>query len=159
MKLSKIIIASLVGTSFMTLYSYYISKKEKQEFTEPVLLNKLIDRSENLPEIENKEEDSHPAGWLLHFGTGVGFMLCYYFLYKKALTSPSLSKGLLLGSASGLVGIGVWKIMFASNNNPPRNNRYRYYRQLFIAHIIFSTFAIYGYKLPEYSKAAFKKLT
>lgn len=157
MKISKVLLASLIGTSFMTLYSYYVSKKEKQEFTEPILLNKLIDRSENLPEIEDDEKDTHPAGWLLHYGSGVLFVLCYYFLYKRALKSPSIIKGLLAGAASGLLGIAVWQIMFSSNTNPPKNNRYRYYRQLFIAHIIFSTLAIYGYKLPEYIKG--KKLS
>lgn len=158
MKLSKIIIAGIAGTTFMTLYSYYVSKKEKQEFTEPVLLNELIDGSENLPDIDNDEKESHPAGWLIHYVLGFVFVISYYFIWRRALQSPSVIKGLLIGSASGAIGISVWKIMFASNSHPPHNNRYRYYRQLFIAHIIFSTLALYGYKLPEYIKANKKLL-
>jgi hypothetical protein len=151
MKLSKIIIAAAVGTSFMTLYSYIISKREKDKFVEPELLNELIDRSETLPDVGEKK--SHPAGWAAHYGMGVVFVLSYYILWRRSLTSPGIVKGLVIGAASGLIGIIGWKIMFAANDNPPQNNRYKYYRQLFFAHMVFSVFALYGYKLPEYLKS------
>ncbi|WP_294820240.1 hypothetical protein [uncultured Flavobacterium sp.] len=147
---AKIILAGVVGTTFMTLYSYIISKREKQEFTEPVLLNKLMATSENLPEIDNDKK--HPAGWLAHYGVGVLFVTCYWFLWRRSLRSPGIVKGLLVGAASGVVAIISWKLMFAANDNPPKNDRYRYYRQLFIAHLIFSILALFGYKLPDYVK-------
>lgn len=150
MKLVKILIAGIVGTSFMTLYSYAMSKKEKQQYVEPVLLNKLIGRSENLPDIEN--EETHPAGWLAHYGVGILFVMAYWLIWRKALQSPGLTKALVIGAFSGGVAIAAWKIMFASNANPPKNNRYGYHRQLFYAHLIFSALALAGYKIPEYSK-------
>jgi len=159
MKIGNIIIASIVGTSFMTLYSYIISKREKDQFVEPVLINELIDRSEVLPDIDNAEKAVHPAGWLGHYGIGVAFVLAYYILWRRSLTSPSIAKGLAIGAASGLVGIGSWKIMFAANDNPPQNDRYKYYRQLFIAHLIFTVFALYGYKLPDYLSKSGKLLS
>lgn len=134
----------------MTLYSYIISRKEKEQFTEPFLLNELIDRSENLPDIEDKK--TNPAGWLIHYGLGLVFVLSYWLLWRRSLKSPGIVKGLVIGAASGLIGIMSWKIMFASNDNPPRNDRYGYYRQLFVAHLVFSTLALYGYKLPDYLK-------
>ena len=48
----KIIGTGIVGTVFMTLYSYMKSKQEKQEYVEPVMINKLIDNSKNMPEIK-----------------------------------------------------------------------------------------------------------
>lgn len=47
--INKIIIAGAVGTTFMTLYSILKSKQDKQEYSEPVLLNKLIDNSKIFP--------------------------------------------------------------------------------------------------------------
>lgn len=152
MKIGKILLAAAVGTSFMTLYSYIISKRENDEFVEPVLLNELIDRSDNLPDIKEDEKDTHPAGWALHYGLGVAFVVAYWIIWKRSLKSPGIVKGLLIGAASGAVGIAAWKIMFSSNDNPPQNDRYKYYRQLFIAHLIFSTLALFGYKLPDYIK-------
>lgn len=152
MKLGKILLAAAVGTSFMTLYSYIISKREKDQFVEPVLLNELADTTDELPDVTDKE--THPVGWAAHYGMGLLFVLAYYFLWRNSLRSPGIIKGLLIGAASGLVGIIGWKIMFAANDNPPHNNRDKYYRQLFFAHIVFSFFAMYGYKLPEYLKEA-----
>lgn len=146
----RIILAGIVGTTFMTAYSYWLSKKEKQEFTEPILLNKLADRSPKLPNVDDTDE--HPGGWLTHYGIGILFVVGYYIIWRRSLKSPDIVKGLLLGAGSGVIALAAWRIMFAANPNPPKNNRYAYYRQLFIAHLIFSTFAIYGYKLPDYIK-------
>lgn len=150
MKTSKILLAGVVGTTFMTLYSYLVSKKEKQQYVEPVLLNKLINSSEALPEI--RDTKTHPAGWLAHYGVGILFVIAYWILWRRALHSPGFVKALFIGSASGVIAIAAWKIMFAANSNPPRNYRYGYFRQLFIAHIIFSAFALASYKLPAISK-------
>lgn len=140
--------ATLVGTSAMTLYSYVISKKRKQQFTEPVLLNELMDRSSDLPEIDNPK--SHPAGWAGHYGVGLLFVISYYLLWRRTLTSPTIGKSLAVGSASGLLAIAAWHIMFSASNNPPQNNRKRYYGQLFVAHLVFSLAALYSYRIPDH---------
>lgn len=140
----KVIIAGLVGTSFMTLYSYFKAKKEKQEYVEPIMINKLIDNSDNTPEIE--DNDSHPAGWGLHYATGIVFMSAYYLLWKKALKEPTLPRMMIAGTTSGVVGIAVWKLLFAQHKNPPQNYRYGYYRQLLTAHIVFTIAAMLTYK-------------
>ncbi|MCO6149471.1 hypothetical protein [Flavobacterium sp. NRK1] len=141
----KLIIAGIVGTTFMTLYSYYISKKENEKYLEPEMINELIDNSKNLPNVNN--ERYHPAGWGLHYVTGISFMAVYWLLWKRALTHPTISKILIIGSLSGVVGIIVWKIIFSQHEKPPHNDRYGYYKQLFTAHIIFSFFALSTYKL------------
>jgi len=146
----RILLATAIGTSFMTLYSYWQSKKQKQEFTEPVLLNELSDRSPELPEVDDTDDD--PVGWTTHYAVGLLFVVSYYILWKRSLTHPTILKGLTIGAASGVIAIAAWKIMFAANPNPPKNDREGYYRQLFIAHLIFSTTALYGYKLPDYIK-------
>lgn len=141
----KIIIAGIVGTTFMTLYSYLKSKKENEEYTEPIMINELIDNSGNLPSA--KDEDTHPAGWGLHYATGITFVSIYWLLWKRALTKPTLAKIVIIGSLSGLSGIAVWKLLFAQHDNPPHTDRYGYYKQLFVAHIIFAFFALGTYKL------------
>ncbi|MFP5438994.1 MAG: hypothetical protein ACLGH8_14530 [Bacteroidia bacterium] len=140
----KLIIAGVVGTTFMTLYSYLKAKKEKQEYVEPVMINKLVDNSKNLPEVE--DNDTHPVGWGLHYATGIGFMGAYYLLWKKALVKPTPVRITVTGIASGVVGIAVWKLLFSQHKNPPHNYRYGYYKQLLTAHIVFSTAGLLTYK-------------
>lgn len=142
----KIILAGVAGTTFMTLYSYYRANKEKQQYREPVLLNKLINRSHVLP---NKIDDNHPAGWVTHYAIGILFVAAYYLFWKRALHYPTALKIAVIGGTSGIIAIGSWKLMFTVNPNPPQNNRYGYYRQLFVAHIIFSASALILYKISE----------
>ncbi len=141
----KIIIAGIVGTTFMTLYSYLRSKKENEEYVEPVLINGFIDNSENLPSVS--QEDSHPAGWGLHYATGIVFVGAYWLLWRKVLVKPTIGRILIIGSLSGLVGIAVWKLLFAQHDRPPHTDHQSYYKQLFTAHIIFSLSALGTYKL------------
>jgi len=148
--LEKIVIAGMVGTTFMTLYSYLKGKKENEKYVEPELLNELIDNSDNLPPIEN--EESHPAGWGLHYGAGVAFVGAYWLLWEKVLKKPTLPKILSVGALSGAAGIGIWKTLFSIHDHPPKNNRRGYYQQLFEAHIVFSAFALASYKFLDYIK-------
>lgn len=143
----KIIIAGIAGTSLMTLYSYYRAKKEHQEYVEPVVINKLIDNSKALPEIDNT--DTHPAGWALHYATGIFFIGGYYILWRNALNRPTNYKIIFMGAVSGVLGIIIWKTLFSSHDNPPYNNRMGYYRQLLTAHIVFAVVAVSTYKLLE----------
>lgn len=142
--LEKIIIAGVVGTSLMTLYSYLISERENEQFREPELLNSLIDRSKILPKIQDKR--IHPAGWSAHYSIGILFVSSYYFLWKKMLCKPTVAKTLITGSVSGLIGIASWKFFFSQHDNPPSNDRAGYYKQLFVAHIIFTVTAVLTYK-------------
>lgn len=144
----KIVIAGIVGTTFMTLYSYWKSKQEKQEYVEPVMINKLIDNSENMPSVRN--EDSHPVGWGLHYLTGIAFVSAYWLIWHKALKKPTANKIIVIGSLSGIIGIVVWKLLFVQHNNPPHNYRHGYYRQLLIAHIVFTGFALLSYNTMNY---------
>lgn len=142
---AKIIIAGIVGTTFMTLYSHYKSKDEDEQYTEPILLNKLIDRSGMHVKVNN----NHPAGWLWHYAIGILFVTSYYVLWRKALKEPKLWRILVVGSVSGVIAVTDWELMFIINPAPPKNDRYGYYRQLFIAHIIFAAFALPTYKLLD----------
>lgn len=140
--IEKIIIAAVVGTTLMTFYSYRKAKRENSEFVEPVLINKLVDNSKHLPEMPV----SHPTGWLIHYSIGIGFVAAYWLIWQNALHKPTLLKTAVIGSASGLIGIVTWKLIFAQHDNPPKNDREAYYKQLFTAHIIFSATALATYK-------------
>ncbi len=144
----KIIVAGIAGTTLMTMYSYFVSRKEKEQYREPELLNALIDRSKYLPAIEHKK--IHPAGWGAHYAIGALFVLSYKILWEKSLDKPTLLKTLIIGAISGTIGIISWKIFFSEHDNPPSNYRHGYYRQLFYAHIVFSSVAILTYRqLPS----------
>lgn len=142
---SSIIISGVVGTTLMTLYSYYRSEKANRQYVEPVVMNKLIARAKNLPEVDNT--DTHLAGWVLHYAAGVGFMASYYLLCRTALEQPAPGRVFVMGTASGFAGIMIWQVLFSTVNNPLRHSRMGYFRQLLAAHIVFAFAGVTTYNL------------
>jgi hypothetical protein len=137
----KIPVGTLVGTSLMTAFSYYISQHEKDQFREPVLLNILSRRLMNT----NQGNYTGAFGWLAHYGVGALFVSAYDKIWKQS-GRPTLWSGLLLGAISGVVGIATWKLVFKLHPSPPTIDFKDYYRQLFVAHLIFGASAALGYK-------------
>lgn len=148
--IAKIIVSSIIGTVFMTVYISHRAKKDREEYLQPVLLNKLIDNAKFLPSI--KDKNNHPAGWVLHYGAGAGFVSAYWLLWKKALRKPSFLRMLVLGSISGIVGMSIWKIIFEEHHRPPNNDRLAYYKELFFAHMVFSIFSLQSFRLLDHTK-------
>ncbi len=125
----------------MTAFSYGASRHERKQFREPELLNKLLDRMPGSPAIPTKS----PAGWLVHYGVGIFFTTVYDQLWQRNIGKPTLANGLLLGTISGLVGIGGWMLAFRLHPRPPKTDYTGHYKQLLIAHMIFGVGAVLGY--------------
>lgn len=134
MDIIKILIATLIGTSLMTLFSYAVSEAFRKLFKEPVLLNLLRDRA-GMVDISDARKDAF--GWILHFLVGLAFVIIYDRIWAWTDLEPSWLNGLIFGAVSGVVGILSWMTMFALHPREPKNDFKHYYWQLFFAHIIF----------------------
>lgn len=134
MDIIKILIATLIGTSLMTLFSYAVSEAYRKLFKEPVLLNLLLERA-GIVNIADSRKDA--IGWILHFLIGLAFVIIYDRIWAWTDLEPSWLNGLIFGAVSGIVGILSWMIMFALHPREPRIDFKLYYWQLFFAHIIF----------------------
>ncbi|WP_198675235.1 hypothetical protein [Pleomorphovibrio marinus] len=137
-----IIKSGLAGTSAMTLFSYLISVKKKENFREPRVLADLITRL--VPAMG--KSNAAIEGWGLHYLAGHMFCWCYHTLWKTGRVKPGILSGSLLGAASGLAGILVWKVVFKLHPNPPAKNLKKYFGHLLLAHVVFGVFAGLGYK-------------
>lgn len=145
MKAKKVLISGIAGTSFMTLFSYVLSLVKMRDFREPQTLSKLVRRLE--PEVKKKYADI--ACWNVHYAVGILFAAVYGECWERKLLKPGFNNSLVLGGATGLFAIAVWKSVFSLHPDPPRKNFKRYYGQLFTAHVIFGAFAYLGYKYAE----------
>ncbi|NDP26785.1 MAG: hypothetical protein GZ087_05070 [Flavobacterium sp.] len=145
MKTGKILIAAIVGTSAMTLFSYLVSSSENKNFREPEVLGQLIKR---LPKSRSKKS-SQIAGWLLHYTIGISFVTFYHQLWKRKKINPSLASGAGLGAASGLVGVTGWKGMFEFHPKPPAKNLKPFFGHLILAHVVFGVFSALSYKVAQ----------
>lgn len=148
MRLLRITIAAFVGTSFMTAFSYSISEARKKQFREPELLNKLVRRFP-LPGIS--PADKAVTGWVLHYAVGILFTAIFDMVWQKSIMKVNTKSGLILGAIFGLFGISAWTLTFKFHPNPPNTDLKEFFKQLFIAHLIFGYFAMLGYKLTPYA--------
>ncbi len=145
MQTGKVIISSLVGTSAMTLFSYLASGVVNKNFREPEILGQLANR---LPHGASKKY-AQVVGWCAHYATGILFEVVFSALWKRKKIKPSTASGAVLGAASGLAGVIVWKGVFEAHPNPPPKDLKRFFGHLVLAHVVFGVFSALTYKLAE----------
>ncbi|MCJ8209177.1 hypothetical protein MUY27_05620 [Mucilaginibacter sp. RS28] len=124
---------AISGTTLMTAFSYAVTKATGKNFIEPVILGELLHRIAPI-----KKPASKIIGWTAHYGVGLFFDLFYEEYLQIRRTSPNLMNTALLGSISGLTGIAVWHATFKAHPNPPGVDLKNFYKQLFIAHLVFA---------------------
>lgn len=141
--LIQILIATIAATSAMTLFSYAVSASARELYKEPVLLTYVLSSLK----VDVSPQTKTFLAWLLHYLIGLFFVLSYHFLWAHDVIEISWRAGLVLGAASGIVGILGWIILFKIVDQKPNIDFKGYYVQLFFAHIIFGLVAFYVYQL------------
>jgi len=143
MKQPKVLCSAFTGTTFMTLWSYFLSWIRLNNFKEPVILGKLLYRLD----LPIKKKEARAAGWGVHYLVGLLFTELYAPLWEKISFGPTKRNGLVLGGISGIAAILVWKFTLAFHPDPPSIDFLPFAGQLFIAHLVFGLFATIGYNL------------
>ncbi len=139
----QIVLAALIGTSVMTLFSYSLAYILDRQFKEPRLLNKLLDRSK----FGEGKHISPVFGWFIHYGIGFLFAVAYHYIWKFTFVEPAVLSGSILGFCSGLIGIAGWSLLIKMHSDPPSIDFSKYYIHLMVAHVIFGICATYGYMI------------
>jgi hypothetical protein len=141
--LLQILLATIAATSAMTLFSYAISASFRELYKEPVLLTFLLAQLK----IDVSLKSKATLAWLLHYFIGFIFVFIYHLLWVNNILQLSFLNALLLGAASGIIGIIGWMILFRLADYKPKIDFKGYYIQLFFAHIIFGLVAALFYYL------------
>jgi hypothetical protein len=144
MKVLQTIAAAALGTTAMTLFSYWISSAKRKQFREPELLQELLQK---LP-LQIPPGTAKAAGWLIHYSVGFSFCAIYDAIWRQTSSRPSLANGVVLGGISGIAGISGWHLVLSAHPNPPAVELKKYYGHLMLAHLIFGTFSAIGYRPP-----------
>lgn len=141
--IKKILLSGIAGTTTMTIYSYLVSRKEREQFREPQLLNRLLYGKEHgkMGPVEKSRQPA--AGFLLHYCTGILFSSCYHLFWKEKVKTSVLKNGISYGLSFGILGVSIWKTVFKVHPNPPEIGLNRYLKQLIIAHLIFGMMVVF----------------
>jgi len=140
----KIISGTLIGTSAMTAFSYYLSYEFRKKFQEPRLLTYVMQRiALNLP-----AKSIIVASWFIHYLLGLLFVIAYHLLWNCCFEFNWLST-LAFGCVSGLIGIFGWIVIFSLPSEKPKVAYTSYFIQLFFAHIILAFGVFLTYKIID----------
>lgn len=142
-KLSKTLISSISGTTFMTASSALTSMLLDQNFREPEHLSSMIGRL--APMLSHRAQVL--AGWGAHYGMGFIFAAVYVELWESGKIKHTIKNGLILGALSGIAGLLIWKGTFKAHPLPPSMKYINFYLQRIPAHIVFAVFATITYRL------------
>jgi hypothetical protein len=145
MSIKHLITSAVAGTTFMTLFSHMVSEIEDEDYSEPHLLSLLLQRL--APHMKPKA--AKPAGWLLHYATGITFNAMYKQFLVQTGKKPNVNNGLAMGAISGVAGIAMWKAVFAAHPWPPKISHQNFFVQLFIAHLVFGIITAETMRLLE----------
>ena len=142
LSLTHILLAGLVATVLMTLFSYALSYAVERNFKEPEILGILLKRL--APHLNTLVY--YLFGWVLHFAVGYLFVTAYSLLWENTAIKPTLLNGVWIGFVSVLAGIGIWHVTLKLHPNPPFLNLPAYYANLLVAHVIFGVGAALAYQ-------------
>jgi hypothetical protein len=150
MDIPKILIAAFSATNIMTTFSYLISKTYDKLFLEPVLLNYIL-KSVN---VCLKGRWAKFSGWLAHYIIGVFFVVIYYLVWRYTSLKFGWISAIVLGVASGIVGILGWRLIYKLPDKKPAAPLAEYYVQLFFAHVVFACAVVLAFKIIDYDPVA-----
>lgn len=128
-------LAWIVATTCMTGFSYVFSTILNENFKEPILLTDLLGKVFHV-------ELPVWVGWLVHYLTGILFLVLLIAAYSFTNVDISVLWGIIFGAILGGIGIVMWKGIYKlANSDPPTHTRL-FHLQLIIAHIFFGMAAI-----------------
>ena len=129
-----ILLASLVATTVMTIFSHVVSIIRNREFNEAQLLNKFIDKTKCLPEVNN---ENAVWGWIIHYIIGIIVAIWIYCVFLLFAWPVTIWIGGILGFIAGVVGAVGWLGLFTFHANAPETDVKEFIIQLLMAHCIF----------------------
>ncbi len=149
MQVKETIGAGIVATSVMTAFSYAMSKMEGENFKEPALLSLFVKR---VTPVQNAF--INVSGWPVHYTLGCVWAGVYTSWIERLQKEGAWKQAILFGCFSGAVGVAVWKLIFQHHPRPPIIAYRKFYRQLFLAHILFALTLSKTYPLLKHQDAA-----
>ncbi len=139
-------IASLAGTSAMTLFMYILSFITGYKTKVINVLGTLLTFQAG----PNGELSTSPLavsiGSIAHYAIGFAFTLVYGWIWWKELLQPDWWSILILGTISGILAIGFWGTVLKIHPRPPRVKLSAYLIAIFFAHYVFVWGVVLGFK-------------
>ncbi|ABQ05670.1 hypothetical protein [Flavobacterium johnsoniae] len=139
----QVLLSSAAATTVMTLCSYAVSAAAREIYKEPILLAYILKQLH----LNISSDAKNMLGWVLHYVIGLAFVTAYHLLWSHKILDATILSSIMLGAASGMLGIIGWIVLFKIVHQKPNIDYKGYYAQLFAVHVIFGVTAFLVYRL------------
>lgn len=134
----KIIIAGILGTAVMTLFTYVLAFITKHRFKVVKILGTML----TFQTTPNKGLSHRPSaiivGTIAHYFVGIVFSFAYAWLWSKELVDENFFQVVILGFVTGIFAVMIWRIFIAIHPNPPDLPLQSYLSAILAGHIFFA---------------------
>lgn len=137
--ISKIAVAGIVGTTFMTWFMQKASKFENKSFNIPEILGQIF--------TGNKGFKSKELGYFMHYFVGLSFSASYYLLFKSGFVKPTIRSYPIIATVNAIAGVKGWEMLNALSPHPSKTDFRKYMALLFIAHWVYALFTEESFNL------------
>ncbi len=138
------VLSGIAGTLAMTIVMYLYAALTKKPTQVIHILGSMLTGDEN---VRNPAKNSLIVGFLGHFGVGIIFSFAYFLLWNWGVFYVNFPDSVLIGAASGVVAIIVWKGYLSLHHNPPAISQAHYFIALFLAHIVLGIVSVNVFQL------------
>jgi len=138
------VLSGIVGTIAMTAVMYFYAGITKR-FTKVIHILGCMLAGDN--SLFYPTRNALTVGTVGHFGVGVLFSFAYFLLWNWGVFRINFSDSVLIGAASGVVAVIVWKSYLVLHLHPPKISQIHYFIALFLAHIIFGIVSVNIFQL------------
>ncbi len=145
MNVMHLFIASLAGTSAMTLFMYLLSFITGYRTQVINVLGTLITFQAGPDGELSKSLLAVSVGTITHYAIGFGFALVYGWLWAEDVLQPDWWSILILGTLSGILAVGFWGTVLTIHPRAPRVKRSAYLIAIFFAHYVFVWGVVSGF--------------
>jgi riboflavin transporter FmnP len=143
----QIILASLIGTTAMTLFMYGMTFLTDRVMKVVKILGTMLTFQTTADGHLSDNPVAIGIGLIAHYLIGIAFGFCYYELWHQGIGEPTIIFGVVAGFISGLIGMLIWRIFFALHPKPPMTVPLQSYLfTLLAAHIVFGVTVVLTYQ-------------
>ncbi|PQA59523.1 hypothetical protein [Siphonobacter curvatus] len=145
MNISELLVASIAGTSLMTLFMYLMSFLTDYKTKVINVLGTLL-TFQTKPSGELSYSPLAVAvGTVAHYAVGFAFALAYGWLWSEEVLQPNLWGILILGTVSGILAVIFWWSFFKIHPKSPDLKLSAYLTAIFLAHYFFVAGVVWCY--------------
>lgn len=134
----KIIVAGIIGTAVMTLFTNVIAFLFKERCKVVRVLGTMLTFQTTPDKGLSNQLSALMIGTVAHYFVGIVFSFVYAWLWSQEIVDENFYEAGILGFVTGIFAMVVWRIFIALHSNAPYLPLVLYLSAILLGHVFFA---------------------